>query len=143
MIRSLFRSGLLKRASREQDFIARISGDEFAVAYSVMSEEQGLQKAHQLLERISSLKPSYGDRTLNISASVGVVTFPRQGRVPVELMAKADAAMSVAKSGGRNRVHRYDETDMMRERMDNQLVWRDRLLEALEDDALQLDCQVL
>ncbi|HHJ16998.1 MAG TPA: EAL domain-containing protein [Gammaproteobacteria bacterium] len=131
-------AGLLKRASREQDFLARISGDEFAVAYSAMSEEQGMEKAHQLLERINALKPRYGGRTLNISASVGVVTFPQQGKVPVELMAKADAAMSVAKSGGRNRVHRYKESDMMRERMDNQLVWKDRLLEALECDELRL-----
>ena len=134
-------AGLLKRASREEDFLARISGDEFAVAYSTMSEDQGLQKARQLLENINSLKPRYGGRTLNISASVGVVTFPQQGKVPVELMAKADAAMSVAKSSGRNRVYRYDETDMMRERMDNQLIWKDRLLEALEQDALHLAFQ--
>jgi diguanylate cyclase (GGDEF)-like protein/PAS domain S-box-containing protein len=131
-------AGLLKRASRDQDFLARISGDEFAVAYSAMSEDQGFEKAAQLLERINELKPRYGGRTLNISASVGMVTFPHQGKVPVELMAKADAAMSVAKSGGRNRVHRYNETDMMRERMDNQLVWKDRLLEALEKDNLHL-----
>jgi diguanylate cyclase (GGDEF)-like protein/PAS domain S-box-containing protein len=131
-------AGLLKSASREEDFLARISGDEFAVAYSAMSEDQGLKKARLLLESIASLKPRYGGRTLNISASVGVVTFPQQGKVPVELMAKADAAMSVAKSSGRNRVYRYDETDMMRERMDKQLVWRDRLLEALEQDALHL-----
>jgi EAL domain-containing protein (putative c-di-GMP-specific phosphodiesterase class I) len=32
----------------------------------------------------------------------------------------------------------YNETDMMRERMDNQLVWKDRLLEALDRDELQL-----
>ena len=134
-------AGLLKRASREEDFLARISGDEFAVAYSAMSEDQGLQKARELLECINSLKPKYGGRTLNISASVGVVTFPRQGQIPVELMAKADAAMSVAKTSGRNRVYRYDETDMMRERMDNQLVWKDRLLEALEQDALHLAFQ--
>ncbi len=131
-------AGLLKRASRDQDFLARISGDEFAVAYSAMSEDQGFEKAAQLLERINALKPRYGGRTLNISASIGMVTFPHQGKVPVELMAKADAAMSVAKAGGRNRVHRYNETDMMRERMDNQLVWKDRLLEALERDSLQL-----
>lgn len=131
-------AGLLRQASREEDFLARISGDEFAVAYPAMSEDQGLQKARQLLQRINSLKPRYGDRTLNISASIGVVTFPQQGKVPVELMAKADAAMSVAKSSGRNRVYRYDETDMMRERMDKQLVWKDRLLEALEQDALHL-----
>ena len=131
-------AGLLKRASRDQDILARISGDEFAVAYSAMSEDQGFEKAAQLLERINALKPRYGGRTLNISASVGMVTFPHQGKVPVELMAKADAAMSVAKAGGRNRVHRYNETDMMRERMDNQLVWKDRLLEALEKDNLHL-----
>ncbi|GEM_PF-1288308 len=131
-------AGLLKRASRDQDFLARISGDEFAVAYSAMNENQGYEKAARLLERINALKPRYGGRTLNISASVGMVTFPKQGKVPVELMAKADAAMSVAKAGGRNRVHRYSETDMMRERMDNQLVWKDRLLDALENDRLHL-----
>lgn len=131
-------AGLLNCASREQDSLARISGDEFALAFSEMSEEQGMQKTRKLLESISSLKPRYGGRTLNISASVGLVTFPQQGKVPVELMAKADAAMSVAKSSGRNRVYRYDETDMMRERMDNQLIWKDRLLDALEQDALHL-----
>ncbi len=131
-------AGLLKRASREQDLLARVSGDEFAVAYPTMDKQQGLDKARALLERINGLKPRYGGRTLNISASIGVVTFPDQGKVPVELLAKADAAMSSAKTGGRNRVHLYNETDMMRERMDNQLVWKDRLLEALEKDALQL-----
>ncbi|HFD81221.1 MAG TPA: EAL domain-containing protein [Gammaproteobacteria bacterium] len=131
-------AGLLKRASREEDFVARISGDEFALACSTMTEQQGLQKAHELLDRINGLKPRHGGRVLNISASVGVVTFPAQGKIPVELLAKADAAMSVAKSSGRNRVHVYDDSDMMRERMDNQLVWKDRLLEALDRDGLQL-----
>jgi len=131
-------AGLLKRASRDQDLLARISGDEFAVAYSAMDEKQGIDKAHELLERINALKPKYGGRALNISASVGAVTFPAQGKIPVELLAKADAAMSAAKTTGRNRVHLYNETDMMRERMDNQLVWKDRLLEALERDALHL-----
>jgi diguanylate cyclase (GGDEF)-like protein/PAS domain S-box-containing protein len=131
-------AGLLKRASRDQDLLARISGDEFAVAYSAMSELQGMEKARQLLERINALKPRFGGRTLNITASVGMVTFPQQGKVPVELMAKADAAICAAKTSGRNRVHRYDESDMMRERMDNQLVWKERLLEALEHDGLVL-----
>jgi len=131
-------AGLLKRASREQDLLARISGDEFAVAYSAMDEKQGMQKARALLDRINALKPRFGGRTLNISASIGVVTFPGQGKVPVELLAKADAAMSSAKTSGRNRIHLYNESDMMRERMDNQLVWKDRLLEALDKDQLQL-----
>jgi len=131
-------AGLLKRASREQDLLARVSGDEFAVAYSAMDEQQGLEKAQELLGRITSLKPRYGGRAINISASIGVVTFPTQGTVPVELLAKADAAMSGAKQAGRNRVHLYDDADMMRERMDSQLVWKDRLLDALDNDRLAL-----
>ncbi|MDT8386938.1 MAG: EAL domain-containing protein [Thiogranum sp.] len=131
-------AGLLKRASREQDLISRVSGDEFAVAYSGMSEKEGLEKANELLGGINKLKPKYGGRVLNISASIGAVTFPGQGKVPVELLAKADAAMSSAKTSGRNRVHLYDEGDMMRERMDNQLVWKDRLLDVLDRDGLVL-----
>lgn len=131
-------AGLLKRASREQDFVARISGDEFAVAYSAMGAQQGMDKANEILERINALKPRYGGRVLNITASVGLVTFPEQGKVPIELMAKADAAICAAKSMGRNRVHFYDESDMMRERMDRQMVWKDRLLEVIEHDSLQL-----
>jgi diguanylate cyclase (GGDEF)-like protein/PAS domain S-box-containing protein len=131
-------AGLLKRASREQDFIARISGDEFAVAYTAMDERQGMDKAKDLLDRINALKPRYGGRVLNITASIGLVTFPQQGKVPVELMAKADAAICAAKNSGRNRVHHYDETDMMRERMDNQMVWKDRLLDTIERDTLVL-----
>jgi len=134
-------AGLLKRASCEQDLLARVSGDEFALASSAMDDKQGLEKAHGLLERINDLKPRFGGRTLNISASIGVVTFPGQGKVPVELLAKADAAMSSAKSSGRNRIHFYNETDMTRERMDNQLAWRDRLLEAIDKDQLQLAFQ--
>lgn len=131
-------AGLLKRASRDQDLLARISGDEFALAFAAMNQKQGTDKARQLLELISELKPRYGGRALNISASIGVVTFPADGKVPVELLAKADAAMGVAKTSGRNRVHMYNECDMMRERMDNQLVWKDHLLNAMDRGDLVL-----
>ncbi len=131
-------AGLLKRASREQDFLARVSGDEFAVAYSGMDESLGVEKARELLDRIGQLKPRYGGRSLNVSASIGVVTFPAQGKAPVELLAKADAAMSSAKHSGRNCIRSYDESEMMREEMDNQLVWKDRLLDALDREELVL-----
>ncbi|HHJ13433.1 MAG TPA: EAL domain-containing protein [Gammaproteobacteria bacterium] len=131
-------AGLLKRMSRDQDLLARISGDEFAIAYSAMDEALGIDKAGELLNRISQLKPRHAGRSMNISASIGLVSFPVQGRAPVELLAKADAAMSVAKGAGRNCVRTYRETDSMRAHMDNQLVWKDRLLEALDKDRLVL-----
>ncbi len=134
-------AGVLRRTSADQDLLARISGDEFALAFASENQQQGMEKARQLLTAINGLRPRFGGRSLNISASVGMVTFPPQGKVPVELLAKADAAICVAKAAGRNRIHLYDETDMMRERMDNQLAWKDRLLAALENDSLVLAFQ--
>lgn len=127
-------AGLLKKACREEDMLARISGDEFALAYPNMSEKHGIEKAQQLLEHINGLKPNLGGRAINISASAGVVTIPKHGNQPIDLMAKADAAMSCAKKAGRNKVVLFDESDMSRERMDNQLTWKGRLIDALEKD---------
>ena len=131
-------AGLLKRASREEDLLARISGDEFAVAYPDMNEQKGLERAQELLQRINDLKPRFGGRVINISASIGIVSIPQDGRQPVELLAKADAAMSSAKKAGRNRIMFYNAADMARERMDSQLVWKDRLIDALDNDRLFL-----
>lgn len=131
-------AGLLKRASREDDLLARISGDEFALAYRDMDEQKGLQKAQELLQSINDLKPRFGGRVINISASIGIVSIPQDGRQPVELLAKADAAMSSAKKAGRNRIMFYNAADMARERMDSQLTWKDRLIDALESDKLFL-----
>ena len=131
-------AGLLKKACREEDLLARISGDEFAMAFPNMSEQYGIEKAQQLLESINALKPRLDGKAINISASAGVVTMPKHGNQPVDLMAKADAAMSSAKKSGRNKVILFDESDMSRERMDNQLTWKNRLIEALENDHLVL-----
>ncbi len=127
-------AGLLKKACREEDLLARISGDEFAMAFPNMSEQYGIEKAQQLLESINALKPNLDGKAINISASAGVVTMPKHGNQPIDLMAKADAAMSSAKNAGRNKVILFDEADMSRERMDNQLTWKNRLIDALEKD---------
>lgn len=131
-------SSLLKRACRDEDLLARISGDEFAVAFPSMSEQHGLEKAQQLLASINGLRPRFGGREINISASIGAVSIPKHGKLPVDLLAKADAAMSSAKQAGRNKVVLFDDAAMSRERMDNQLTWKNRLIDALEKDRLML-----
>lgn len=134
-------AGLLKRVSRSEDLLARLSGDEFALAFPAMDGVQAREKAEQLLQRIKELKPTLRGRVMNLSASIGIATFPEQGMAPVELLAKADTAMYAAKDSGRNKVVQFDEQAMSRERMDSQLAWKDRLVEALEKDLLVLAFQ--
>ncbi|MDE2089242.1 MAG: EAL domain-containing protein, partial [Gammaproteobacteria bacterium] len=134
-------ANLLRRLSREQDLVARLSGDEFAVAFPNMDPDLALAKAQTLLLQISQLKPIHGGKILNTSASIGVVTFPDQGTDAVELLAKADTAMYAAKYAGRNRAHLYSEADMARELMDSQLTWKDRIHQALEENLFELAFQ--
>ncbi len=131
-------AGVLRRLSRGEDIVARLSGDEFALAFAGMGAEQAMDKAHEILERIAALKPMFGGRMMSISASVGVVLFPEHGSEPVELLAKADTALYAAKDAGRNRAHLYSEADHARELMDSQLTWKERVQRALEEDLFEL-----
>ncbi len=134
-------SCLLRRLSRDEDLVARVSGDEFAMAFPEMSAEQARDKARAILEAIAECRPLHRGQVLNVSASIGLVVFPEQGREAVELMAKADTAMYAAKDAGRNRAKWFVDGDMSRERMGTQLAWKARIVEALDNDSLELAFQ--
>lgn len=134
-------AGVLKRLSRHEDLVARVSGDEFAMAFPDMDAQQARDKARSVLDAIAECRPLYQGRALNISASIGMVSFPERGGDAVELLAKADTAMYAAKDAGRNRAKFYVEGDMSRERMGTQLAWKSRIVEALENDLFDLAFQ--
>lgn len=134
-------AGALRRLSRNEDLVARLSGDEFAMAFPDIDTQQARDKARAVLEAISECRPMHKGRPLNISASIGLVGFPERGSDVVELLAKADTAMYAAKDAGRNRAKFFVEGDMARERMGTQLAWKTRIVEALENDLFELAFQ--
>ncbi len=134
-------AGVLGRLCRNEDLLARLSGDEFAMAFPDMDAQQGQAKARAVLDAIAEHRPLHKGRALRVSASIGVVSFPASGGDAVELLAKADTAMYAAKDAGRNRAKFYVEGDMARERMGTQLAWKTRLVEALENDLFELAFQ--
>ena len=129
---------LLRHMFSDQDMVARLSGDEFAVAFSEMDGQLARNKSKEILAQINSLRSNHNGRSINVSASIGIVAFPAQGNNPVELLAKADTAMYAAKDAGRNRAQFYNEEDLSRERMDNQLTWKSRIKHALDQDLFVL-----
>lgn len=134
-------SALLRRLARNEDLIARLSGDEFALSFPDISADQALARGQQILAQLALLKPRDGGKARNITASIGVVVFPEHGAEIIELLAKADTAMYTAKSGGRNQVHLYSECDRSLERMGSQLTWKERIHQALEDNLFLLAYQ--
>ncbi|AHI01964.1 hypothetical protein KALB_8607 [Kutzneria albida DSM 43870] len=94
---------------REYDSVGRFGGEEFVVLLPGMSEHDGIGVAERIREAVTRLAvdaPVNGSTTTitNLSASIGVSTYPSAGEDLEPLLLAADAALYEAKNTGRNRV---------------------------------------
>lgn len=102
---------VIQKCIRNVDFPARYGGEEFSI---ILPETIGLHAA-KVAERIRKaiddgpfVTPT-GHR-VHLSISIGVASFPEDGRRREELIHSADQALYLAKKDGRNRVCRYGDT---------------------------------
>ncbi len=90
----------LQQNVRETDLVARLGGDEFAVVLEdVESADEITRIAHKLSQAMEQ-PISIRQHPLNVGVSIGIATFPRDGRQQQELEEKADKAMYQAKKRG-------------------------------------------
>ena len=96
----------LRQCTRESDMVCRQGGDEFVVLVPQAGATSELEQlAGKLLLQLN-LPFSLPERTVQISASIGIARFPDQGRSADDLLRAADEAMYRAKGAGGNRVAR-------------------------------------
>jgi diguanylate cyclase (GGDEF)-like protein/PAS domain S-box-containing protein len=104
-------------------FLARLSGDEFAVIDTTATQPaKAATLAESLLERFAD-ELTVGAQQLHVSLSIGVTMFPGDGSDADTLLANADAALYRAKSEGRGTM-RFFQAEMdqrLRERRALQL----------------------
>ena len=97
----------LRAGCRDVDTLARQGGDEFIL---LLPELNGPQDAETIVDRLLHIvrKPvELGGSTFHPTASIGISIFPRDGSTASALLANADAALYVAKRGGRNQAQVY------------------------------------
>jgi diguanylate cyclase (GGDEF)-like protein/PAS domain S-box-containing protein len=89
---------------RDTDSVTRLGGDEFlVVATRIGTSDQAEAVARRIVTRLG--EPFLLDgRWLSPSVSLGVALYPEHGRTPEALIAKSDAALYLAKYGGKGRV---------------------------------------
>jgi diguanylate cyclase (GGDEF)-like protein/PAS domain S-box-containing protein len=94
----------LQAVVRSSDTVARLGGDEFVV---VCEQSGGLPElealANRMLEAIR-MPIVVGHEQVTVTASIGLVTPSSATDRPQDLLRAADAAMYLAKQGGRGRV---------------------------------------
>jgi diguanylate cyclase (GGDEF)-like protein len=95
---------LLKDLSRKMDFVCRYGGEEFAVILPQTEKKEAFQIAERLRQEIEKFK-FFREEVLpskNLTASLGISTYPENGSTPAELLALADKLLYQAKYKGKN-----------------------------------------
>jgi diguanylate cyclase (GGDEF)-like protein len=107
----------LRAAVREEDTVARRSGDEFLLLLENLEDPVAAEGvAAKLLVALREPIPAAG-RQQRLGASIGLARWPRDGATPDELMRHADAAMYEAKERGSGSVRWYSTSATTRSRL--------------------------
>ncbi|MFH1258738.1 MAG: sensor domain-containing diguanylate cyclase [Elusimicrobiota bacterium] len=88
----------------EISFVARYGGEEFVVLLPQTKRERAFDLAETIRQKISEEKFVFGDKTVNLTVSLGVAGFPEDATIPSQLVRTADEFMYQAKNKGRNQV---------------------------------------
>jgi diguanylate cyclase (GGDEF)-like protein/PAS domain S-box-containing protein len=101
----------MKAALRDGDTLARIGGDEFV---AVLVDLDLAADAEPVLERLlqAAADPVAlgGEAGIQVSASMGIAIYPRDGSHADLLLRRADQSMYQAKQAGRNRFRFFSES---------------------------------
>jgi diguanylate cyclase (GGDEF)-like protein/PAS domain S-box-containing protein len=122
----------------DQGMLARLGGDEFGMILRGADGAGADELARRLSAALAAARLSIGGRAIRISAGVGVASYPASAADGETLLARADIAMSHAKSAGHNRRHVYQASDPDIDSMRQTVDWRTRIHGALEAQRLRL-----
>ena len=101
----------VKGIFRDSDIVGRMGGDEFmALMKGAPSEAAVRKKADELVSALQ-FAASCGERTLEVTASVGVVVFTAGERDFKTLYGEADCALYQSKRRGKNRCSFFDREE--------------------------------
>ncbi|HLO35740.1 MAG TPA: GGDEF domain-containing protein [Candidatus Deferrimicrobium sp.] len=95
---------VIRSGVRRIDTAARYGGDEFVVLLPETDPTGAYVLAEKIRQEVADLRVDVAGSMIQPSISIGVVSYPEDGRTSDELMITADASMYRSKRAGKNRV---------------------------------------
>jgi diguanylate cyclase (GGDEF)-like protein len=96
-------------AIRENDLVARMGGDEFALWIQSAPDRQTIIRIAERILSIISAEYNIHEHTLKIGLSAGISVFPDDGADSEILIKKADQALYAVKTAGKNHFLFFEE----------------------------------
>ncbi len=129
-------AGIVNNILRPSDYVARVGGDEFVV---ILQEYNSLRELTTIVDRVqNTLKNTIvvQSHPINISSSVGIAFYPKDGEDIVTLMKNSDIAMYEAKKNGRSQYHFF--TEELNKRVQDVIALEKDMKEALRNSEFEL-----
>jgi diguanylate cyclase (GGDEF)-like protein/PAS domain S-box-containing protein len=126
----------LRKCVRSSDIVARLGGDEFVI---VLPNADGIATISRVANNIlHALRTDFliENRSVHVTASIGIACFPEDGCESEVLMKNADTAMYHAKGLGRNNVQFF--ADDMNTLALERARWHQDLQQALDTGQFEL-----
>jgi two-component system, cell cycle response regulator len=100
-------AGVLSRAVRNEDVVARFGGEELMIILRAIPIELAVPLGERLRRLVEATETPHGDHRLWVTMSIGAAAFPTtRAETVAQLVEAADQALYRAKHAGRNRVSR-------------------------------------
>lgn len=130
----------LRASLRDSDIVARLGGDEFAVLLTgLASVDDAALIAEKIIRQVSQPFHSEEAQAVQVSPSIGIAVFPRDGQDFDSLCRNADAAMYESKRMSRGTYTYYDAA--LNPASDRTFNLEQRLPRAVTDNELVLHFQ--
>lgn len=98
----------MKKSLREVDTLSRFGGDEFVAILTDLAKVEDCKPVLDRLLKAAADRVTLGDSIIQLSASIGVATYPQDNVDAEQLIRHADQAMYVAKQAGKNCYRIFD-----------------------------------
>ena len=92
---------------RHTDVLARYGGDEFVALLPEAPAGKALEVAQRIIKAVATTPLEFEGKRIATSVSIGLASYPDDGRSIDAIQGRADRAMYLAKEQGRNRVVKY------------------------------------
>jgi len=99
----------VKENLRQIDLVGRYGGEEFSIILTETGREQARFVSERIRQAVAAKPIKVYDEDLKVTVSIGISTFPYDGKDIIALIDSADSALYKAKQSGRNKVRAFGD----------------------------------